>query len=101
MEIRERKHGAVTVIRPLGPLTEPDAEELLLRMLDVRERSLGRMVLDASDVLYVDSHGLEVLVEVGDDIIIASYALCDVDEAKAFEPSIAVLNDQNKVIKKV
>ena len=42
-----------------------------------------------------------LLVEVGDDIIIAAYALCDAEEAKAFQPSIAILNDQNKVIKKL
>lgn len=42
-----------------------------------------------------------LLVEVGDDIIIAAYASCEADEAKTFQPSIAVLNDQNKVIKKV
>ena len=68
MEIRERKHGAVAVIKPIGPLTQPEVEALRTRMLEVRDRSLGRMVLDASDVLYVDSRGLEVLVEVGDEL---------------------------------
>ena len=42
-----------------------------------------------------------LLVEVGDDIIIAAYALCDAEEAKTFTPSIAILNSQNKVIRKV
>jgi aspartate 1-decarboxylase len=42
-----------------------------------------------------------LLVEVGDDIIIASYALCDPEEARTFQPAIAVLNDRNEVIKRV
>ncbi len=68
MEIRERKHGAVAVIKPLGPLTQPDVEDLRTRMLEMRDRSLGRMVLDASEVMYTDSRGLEVLVEIGDEL---------------------------------
>ena len=75
MEIQERKHGAVAVIKPLGPLTQPEVEELRTRMLEVRDRSLGRMVLDACDVLYVDSRGLEVLVEVGDELARAGRTL--------------------------
>lgn len=68
MEIVEHNHGAVTVIRPVGPLARPEADELLGRMRDVRARSLGRLVLDASGISYVDSRGLEVLVEVADEL---------------------------------
>ena len=75
MEIRERKHGAVVVITPLGALTQPEVEQLRTRMLEVRDQSLGRMVLDASKILYVDSRALEVLVEVGDEIARAGQTL--------------------------
>ncbi len=75
MEIRERKHGAVTVIKPLGALTQPDVEELSARMLEVRDQSLGRMILDASEILYVDSRALEILVEVGDELARAGQTL--------------------------
>ena len=64
MEIVEQKHGAVTVVKPVGPLIQPAADDLLGRMLEVRTKSLGRLVLDASGISYVDSRGLEVLVEV-------------------------------------
>lgn len=63
------------MIKPVGALTQPEVEELRTRMLDVRNQSLGRMVLDASDVLFVDSRGLEVLVEVGDELARAGQVL--------------------------
>ena len=66
MEIVEHKHGAVTVVRPVGPLVQPAADDLLSRMLELRTSSLGRLVLDASGISYLDSRGLEVLVEVAE-----------------------------------
>ena len=108
MEIRERKHGAVAVIKPLGPLTQPEVEELHTRMLEVRDRSLGRMVLDASDVLYVDSRGLEVLVEVGDELARAGRTLkiCGANEVlrQVFEltdlaPSFDQFADVNTAVR--
>ena len=64
MEIAEQKYGAVTVVRPVGPLVQPAADELLDRMQKLRTASLGRLVLDGSGIAYVDSRGLEVLVEI-------------------------------------
>ncbi len=75
MEIREHHHGAVTVLRPMGPLTETDADELKTQMLEVSTKSLGRLVLDASDIPYVDSRGLEVLLEIADEISQTGQAL--------------------------
>ncbi len=66
MDIVEHKHGAVTVVKPVGPLTQPGADEVRQRMLEVRTKSMGRLVLDASGISYVDSRGLEVLVEVAE-----------------------------------
>jgi anti-anti-sigma factor len=108
MEIRERKHGAVAIIKPLGPLTQPDVEGFLTRMLEVRDRSLGRMVLDASDILYVDSQGLEVLVEVGDELARAGQTLkiCGANEVlqQVFEltelaPSFELFVDVNTAVR--
>ncbi len=75
MEIGEHKHGAVTVVKPVGPLIEPAADELLARMLEVRTGSLGRMVLDASGISYTDSRGLEVLVEVAEALALGGQGL--------------------------
>ncbi len=66
MEIQQNNHGAVSVLKPIGPLCEEDADEVKMRTIDVSTRNLGRVVLDASAVPYVDSRGLEVLVEVAE-----------------------------------
>ncbi len=68
MEIIETRQGAVTVLKPAGPLALGDAEEFKVKALDARHRSLGRFVVDASLMTYLDSQGLEALVEVSNDM---------------------------------
>ena len=63
MQVQQHTHGAVTVVKPLGSITGEDADLLRDQLTQVRERSLGRLVLDASAVPYIDSRGLEVLLE--------------------------------------
>jgi len=68
VEIQEHRHGAVTVVRPDGPLVQDDAERFRSRINDVLGRSLGRFVVDASAVPYVDSVGLEVLADLTQEL---------------------------------
>ncbi|MCC6679087.1 MAG: STAS domain-containing protein [Phycisphaerales bacterium] len=68
MEIEEQRHGAVTVLRPRGPLIQTDADQFRKRAADVMARSLGRFVVDASGIAYTDSRGLEVLAEVSEEL---------------------------------
>lgn len=68
MEIHEQRHGAVTVVRPAGPLIGPDAEAVRDRLLNVLAELHGRFVLDASAVPFVDSKGLEALVSVNEEM---------------------------------
>jgi anti-sigma B factor antagonist len=68
MEIQETRQGAVTVVRPQGPLALGDAEQFKGVIEDVIRRSLGRLVVDAGAIAYVDSRGLEVLVEASDSL---------------------------------
>jgi anti-sigma B factor antagonist len=68
MEVQEQRHGAVTVLRPVGPLLQDDAVKFRQRLGDVMTRSLGRFVLDASGVAYVDSEGLGVLVQAAEQL---------------------------------
>lgn len=75
MEIDERQHGAVTVLRPRGPIVEADAEGLIGRAREALEASLGRFVIDAADVAYVDSCGLEALLEVTEMLASSGQAL--------------------------
>jgi anti-sigma B factor antagonist len=75
VEIVEQRHGAVTVIRPGGPLLEGDVAKLRQRMADVTSRSLGRFVVDVAAVAYVDSPGLEVLVQAAQEMSQSGRAL--------------------------
>ena len=64
MSLQEQSRGAVLVLRPEGPLTGDDADAFRAGAMDAFRRSLGRLVVDAVAIPYVDSRGLEVLVEV-------------------------------------
>ena len=68
MEILEQRQGAVTVLKPMGPLCQEDVEQFKKRLNDVLRRSLGRFVVDASAIPYVDSTGLEALVDVTENL---------------------------------
>lgn len=68
MEIAEQVKGAVRVLRPRGPLAQSDAEQFKTRAADVASSCLGRLVVDVSAVPFVDSRGLEVLVELAEEL---------------------------------
>ena len=75
MEIQQNNHGAVTVLKPIGPLCEEDADAVKTQTIEASARNLGRVVLDASAVPYIDSRGLEVLVEVAEALSQGGQAL--------------------------
>ena len=68
MKIHDQLQGAVTVLRPEGPLIENDATVLKARLLQTLAATLGRFVVDMSSIPYVDSKGLEALVEVTEEM---------------------------------
>ena len=69
MALHEEKHGAVTVLRPEGPMAGADeAEQFKTRILELFNASLGRCVVDVSAVPYVDSRALESLVEANEEM---------------------------------
>ncbi|MFG0284604.1 MAG: STAS domain-containing protein [Phycisphaerales bacterium JB039] len=82
LEIDERRHGAVTVVRPAGSISGDDAAALLERICDAAGRSLGRIVIDAGAVPFVDSAGLEALLDAADRMAESgqSLKLCSVNE---------------------
>jgi anti-anti-sigma factor len=64
MEIAEHTHGAVLLLKPQGPLVgADDAGVFKSRLADAATRALGRVVVDASDVPFVDSAGLEAIAD--------------------------------------
>ena len=64
MEIQEHRHGAVTVIKPIGVLTGADAERLRAKVDEIVAATLGRFVIDTSGVAAVDSRALEIFEDV-------------------------------------
>lgn len=68
MEIREQRQGAVTVLKPIGPLVQGDAEGFSKRVAETAARSLGRIVLDASAVPFADSAGLEAMLAASESL---------------------------------
>lgn len=75
MEIQEQLQGAVRVLRPRGALLGSDAEQFKLRVEEGVEQTLGRVVIDASGVPYLDSRGLEVLAELSEALNARGQAL--------------------------
>ncbi len=82
MKIQEQRQGAVTVIRPEGPLIESDAAAFRAHVEEVRRSSMGRFVVDLGGTPFVDSRGLEAMVEITE-------AMADVGQALR----ICALND--------
>jgi len=64
VKIQEQKHGAVTVVKPAGPLVEEDIASFKNRLFELAQETLGRIVLDASAITFVDSKALEAMVDV-------------------------------------
>ncbi len=63
MEIGRQVIENITVIKPNGPLAKADAEQFMGVAVEARGATSGRAVLDASSIPFVDSRGLEVLLD--------------------------------------
>lgn len=66
MEFDENKLGAVIVFKPNGALTGADAEVFTTRFETTIGNAMGKCVLDAGEISYVDSRGLEALLDISD-----------------------------------
>ena len=75
MEIQEKQVGAVTVLGPQGPLSQDDVEPFEDHLSRALGRSYRRLVVDLAAVPFVDSRGLEVLVEATEDLADSGHAL--------------------------
>ena len=82
MQINEQTQGAVTVLEPDGALTQDDADQFKDKLTEVMAESSGRVVVDLCKVPFVDSRGLEVLVEANDTLAAGGRALklCAINE---------------------
>jgi|GEM_PF-346303 len=69
MTFDQQSIGAVTVLRPVGPVANAeDATQFQEQSTNLVRSSLGRFVLDATELSYVDSAGLEALVDIAEQL---------------------------------
>jgi len=83
MRIETNRHGAVTVIVPGGPvITQEDATQLRTESFAVLGSTLGRFIIDVSEMSFVDSCGLETLVDLTDELGVSgqSLKLCGISD---------------------
>jgi anti-sigma B factor antagonist len=63
MKLNQTRHGAVTLLKPEGPLVENDATEFDKAARVTLSTTLGRFVVDMTAVPFIDSKGLESLLD--------------------------------------
>lgn len=63
MKIDELKQGAVVVLKPAGPLVGEACLDMKNCLKAVAARTMGRYVIDAGGISFVDSPGLETLLD--------------------------------------
>ena len=75
MNITEQHHGAVTVIKPDGPLVADDVKAFAAALSKAIGANLGRCIVDLSAVAFVDSQGLEALLNATEEMAASGRAL--------------------------
>jgi anti-sigma B factor antagonist len=62
MDVHVTKEGAVTIIKPAGPIIAGELSELENALRQMDKTWSQRIVMDLADVLLIDSAGLELLM---------------------------------------
>lgn len=66
--VTEQRHGAVTVLKPEGPFVQEQADVLGASAMPRVRPMLGRMVIDMAAAPYIDSVGLETLLDLAEQM---------------------------------
>ena len=82
MDIQTQYRGAVLVVRPSGPLAGADADTFKTAIQGFVRENLGRVIIDASALPYVDSKGLESLADIAEEMALSGKGLklCSANE---------------------
>jgi anti-sigma B factor antagonist len=64
MKVTEQRQGAVMILKPEGALILDDVQEFAAHANRAASGSMGRLVIDMSDVAFIDSGGLELLLDI-------------------------------------
>ena len=68
MRIDEQVRGAVTFLRPDGAIAQQDSVAFRNTLLAAAKRSMGRCVVDASAIPFMDSAALEAMLDANDEL---------------------------------
>jgi anti-anti-sigma factor len=82
VKIQTQAHGNITVLLPHGPLAGEETLDLRRSVEAARTAAGARVIVDMNDVPYLDSSGIEMLLE-----------LCSVDLSALQRPKLAALTD--------
>jgi anti-anti-sigma factor len=66
MKVDVQKMGSITVVSPRSAITQGEVDEFAALAEDYRHKTHGRMVLEFSQVPFLDSRGIEVLWDLAD-----------------------------------
>ena len=75
MEIHEQRQGAVTILKPMGALIEPESRLFKEQALKTLNKSLGHVLVDSSAIPFLDSTGIEALVDLTEQLSQSGRAL--------------------------
>lgn len=75
MEIQQFTQGALTILKPSGPLVDADCDQFKRVAMDLARTTMGRLVVDATAVAYLDSRAIESLVDVTESMLDGGNAL--------------------------
>lgn len=85
MKVDTQLHGSVSVLVPHGPLAGDELADFRRELQTAIDQKSGRVVIDMSDVPYLDSSGIESLME-----------LCVGNQAAAMRPRLAQLGETSR-----
>lgn len=66
--VSEQQHGAVAVLKLDGPCIQEVAQSLHEAAIPKVRPTMGRMVIDLAASAYIDSLGLETLLDLADEV---------------------------------
>lgn len=66
MKIDVQQMGSVTVLSPHGAIAQDEVDSFVKALEDRRSRTSGRLVLDFSNVAFLDSRGIEAVWDFAD-----------------------------------
>lgn len=75
MRIDEQVRGAVTFLRPDGAIAQNDSAVFRTKVVEAARRSMGRCVVDATAVPFMDSKALEALLDATEELSSAGRVL--------------------------